>query len=215
MATALSYIVFLSPPLSSPQHIQQIANLPQTPPARPVAEDGPDEEEIQLDNGDEERVTSCCIVDSSTKEAIIDWAQSTAQKIKPIIPIIPTEPASTSNALREQYPVPYFVYGQAASRVFLENLLELDLTPSLPNATINGYKVKRWRDHLALLEAPGSTAAGKVYMVESEGQVEQLAEWLGFAFEVSQCSIKVDDGRQVEGNTFVCWWDKGELEDIG
>ncbi|KAL8823937.1 MAG: hypothetical protein Q9191_005432, partial [Dirinaria sp. TL-2023a] len=121
MAAPASYIVLLSPPLATPQHIQEIAGLPQTPAARPVDEEESDDEEPEVKENIGDKITSCCIVDSPTKDAISKWAQATGQRIKPMIPIIPTESASTANALRTRYPMPYFLYGDMASPHFLAN----------------------------------------------------------------------------------------------
>ena len=138
MATTTSYILLLRPPLATPQHIQDIAGLPQAPEARPVDEEDSDDEEAEANDGAADKITSCCVVDGPTKDAVAEWARATGQRIKPIIPIIPTEPASTANALRSSYPMPYFIYGESASPDFLANLLDLDPPPTLQHATAVG-----------------------------------------------------------------------------
>lgn len=216
MASTTSYIILLSPPLATPQHIQDIAGLPQAPEARPVDEEDSDDEEGEANDGAEDRITSCCVVDSPTKDAVSEWALSTGQRIKPIIPIIPTEPASIANALRTNYPVPYFLYGESASPHFLANLLDLGPRPTLQHATADRYHIKRWGKHHALIRgSEGSRAEGHVYMVRSEEEVAKLAEWAGFAYEVTKCLIRLHDDSTLEGNTFVYWWDPNELEDAG
>lgn len=215
MAATTSYIVLLSPPLATPQRIQEIAHLPQAPTVRPVDEEESDEEETEVKEDIEDRITTCCIVDSPTKDAISRWARSTGQRIKPIIPIIPTESASTANALRTSYPMPYFLYDHNASPDFLANSLNLDSAPALQHATVDGYCIRRWGKHQALIQgSQSSTAEGQMYMAKSEEEVEKLAEWAGFAYEVTQCQIRLDDGQRLKGNTFTFWWDTNELEDV-
>ena len=216
MTATTSYIVLLSPPLATPQHIQEIAHLPQAPAVRPIDEEESDDEGTEVNEEDiENRITSCCIIDGPTKDAITRWARSTGRRIRPIIPIIPTESASTANALRTSYPVPYFLYGDSASPDFLANLLGLDSTPTLQHATIDGCCIRRWGKHQALIQGPqGSRAEGQVYMARSEEEVEKFAEWAGFAYEATQCQISVDGDQRLEGNAFMFWWDTNELEDV-
>ncbi|KAL8821081.1 MAG: hypothetical protein Q9191_007384, partial [Dirinaria sp. TL-2023a] len=51
-----------------------------------------------------------------------------------------------------------------------------------------------------------------VYMARSEEEVEKLADWVGFAYEVTQCHFRLDDGQRLKGKTFTFWWDADELE---
>ena len=107
MAASTSYIVFLRPLSSTPEQIQELGSLPRLPEVRPVDEDGPDDEE-QGDEGTQSAgPTMCCVVNRSTKDAIMNWSRSTGKAIKPMIPILPTESAHITQAIRSGYPVPF------------------------------------------------------------------------------------------------------------
>ncbi|KAL8922564.1 MAG: hypothetical protein Q9208_005067 [Pyrenodesmia sp. 3 TL-2023] len=215
MATTTSYIVFLSPPLSTPEQIKEIGNLSHLPEVRPVNEEELDEE-IQ-ENQDEQlaRPTSCCVVDRSTKDAIVKWAYSNSKLIRPIIPIIPTESADTTQALRAGYPVPYFLYGSLESPALVQDILVLDQLPTLQSALVHGYEVRDWDRGRALVASTDTaTVEGRVYMVASEEAVELLADHYGFAFEAASCRITYQTGESVDGNVFRYRGDRLGLEDL-
>lgn len=93
MAATTSYIIFLSPPLSTAEQIQDIARLPQRPEIRAVAEEESDADESDDDEIDKygrraTASTSCCVVDCSTKDAVVEWARSSGVVLKLIISII-------------------------------------------------------------------------------------------------------------------------------
>lgn len=221
MATTTSYLVFLSPPLSTPQQIQEIGNLSQLPEVRPVngeeLDEGEDLGEEKQEDQDEQpaRPTCCCVVDRSTKDAIVKWACSNSESIRPIIPIIPTESADTIQALRTGYPVPYFLYGSLKSPALVQDILVLDQLPTLQRATVNGYEVRDWDRCRALVASTdAATLEGRVYMVASEEAVELLADHYGFAFEAASCRITYRTGERVGGNVFRYRGDRLGLEDL-
>lgn len=201
LAATTYYIFFLSPPLSTPEQVQEIGNLSQLPEVRPVNEDLDAEEQ----HGDEQPAgpTSCCVVDRSTKDAIVRWSRSLAKTILPIIPVIPTESADTTQALRASYPVPYFIYGAFKSPILLQNILGLEQPPFLQFAAVMGYESRRWDKDIALVaSAETAMIEGLVYVVPSEEVVGKLADQYGFAFEAVICQITLDNGESVEGNIF-------------
>ena len=176
-----------------------------------------DVDEGEVDNIDDElnnseaRVTSCCIVDGMARDAIVEWVHATGQQIKPLIP---NEPASTSKALRDNYPIPYFLYGATSSSDFLVNLWMLDQTPNLQRATLRGCQIKNWGPHKALVQdSSDSIAQGAVYNARSECEVEKLAEWMGFAYEAVKCDIVLASGEVIRGDAFIYWWEPSEFED--
>ncbi|KAL8744996.1 MAG: hypothetical protein Q9184_007928 [Pyrenodesmia sp. 2 TL-2023] len=221
MATTTSYIVFLSPPLSTPEQIQEIGNLSQLPKVRPVSGEEFDEgEQLGEENQDDQdeqlaQPTCCCMVDRSTKDAILKWACSNAISIRPIIPIIPTESADTTQALRAGYPVPYFLYGSLESPALVQDILVLDQLPTLQSATVKGYEVRDWdRGQAVVASTDAATVEGRVYMVPSEEAVELLADHYGFAFEAASCRITYRTGEDVDGNVFRYRGDRLGLEDL-
>ena len=214
MTTSTSYIVFLTGPLSSPEKIQEIARLPHPPAVRPVDEEEADDTNYEAEDQDVGRVTQCCLVNRQARDSLVDWARATDEHIHPIIPIIPTEPASTVKALRTAYPTPYFLYGTSSSPAFLANLFGHDRSPDLPNASLRGYRIKRWEGNQALVHGSGHDVVdGVIYMATSEAEVEKIAEWLGFAYEATPCDIILTSGEIFRGNVFIYWWEPYELEE--
>lgn len=215
MAATTSYIIFLSPPLSTPEQIQDIAQLSQPPEVRPVNEEGSEYEEQDGFEDQPTASTNCCVVDRSTKDAVVEWARSSGVDIKPIIPIIQTESADTANALRASYPVPYFLYGGLTSPNLLQNILELDRPPILQEAAIMGYEIKAWNGRDALVACNKvSSVQGQMYLVTSDAAVEKLADHVGFAFEVTPCQFIDASGENVAGNVFRYRGDRLGLEDL-
>ncbi len=219
MATTTSYIVFLSPPLSTPEQIQEIGNLSQLPEVRPVHEGDQDERgELDGEEQDDEktaRPTCCCVVDRSTKDAIVKWARSNSKLIRPLIPIIPTESADTTQALRAGYPAPYFLYSNLESPALVQTILALDQLPTSQLATVSGYELKDWNRGQALVASTDTaTVEGRVYLVASEEVVELLADHYGFAFEAVSCRITYQNGQNVDGNVFRYRGDRLGLEDL-
>lgn len=209
-----SYIVFLSGALSTPEKVQEIAHLSLPPAVQPVHEDKEDDADYEGDDTHEAPVTGCCVVDRAARDHLVGWAQSTGERIKPIIPLIPTEPASISKAFHAGYPVPYFIYSAPANHTFLANLLGYDQPPSLQRASIRGYQIKSWGSYKALINGvPDSIVNGTVYMARSEAEVVKLAEWMGFAYEAEKCDIVLTNGESIAGNAFVYCWEPSELED--
>ncbi|KAG7009761.1 hypothetical protein G7Y79_00001g000330 [Physcia stellaris] len=215
MAATTSYIIFLSPPLSTPEQIQDIARLPQRPEIRAINEEESDADE-QDEYGEQPAAsTSCCVVDRSTKDAIVEWARSSGVVLKPIIPIIQTESADTTVAHQDSYPVPYFLYGRLDSYALLRSILGLAQPPTLQRASVSDYETKTWDGKDALIpSATGRSVEGRVYMTISYDEVEKLADYEGFAFEVSKCHITYANGEVCEGNVFRYRGDRLGLEDL-
>lgn len=133
----------------------------------------------------------------------------------PIITIIPTESADTTQALRASYPIPYFLYGVLKSPILLQNILVLEQPPTLQSAALMEYELKRWNGDIAAVASVDTTRIeGQVYMVTSEEVVEMLADYYGFAFEAVICQIMFDDGGSVEGNIFRYRGDRLGLGDL-
>lgn len=221
MATTTSYIVFLSPPLSTPEQIQEIGNLSHIPEVRPVHEgdlhEGGELDDEEQDDHDEEaaRPTCCCVVNRSTKDAIVKWACSNSKLIRPVIPLIPTVSADTTQALCTGYPIPYFLYSDLESPALVQNVLALDQPPTSQLATVSGYELKDWDRGQALVASTHTARVeGRVYLVASEEAVELLADHYGFAFEAVSCRITYKNGQTVDGNVFRYRGDRLGLEDL-
>lgn len=99
----MSSIVILGDDLTSPEQIQEIANLASPPELVPCA---------SLDEDDEDDGTSpgCCKVDDYTKTQLLYWAKAGNKTIKNIFTFVQSKPADTSQALRS-YPVPSSTVG--------------------------------------------------------------------------------------------------------
>lgn len=215
MAASTSYIVFLRPPLSTPEQIQKLGSLRQLPEVRPVNEDEPDDEEQEDEGTHSAGPTSCCVVDRSTKDAIMNWSRSSGKAIMPMIPIIPTESADVAQALRSSYPIPYFLHNALTPPHLIQGILGLDQPPTLDFATVSGYGTKRRaRDTVLTACHDTATVGGQVYMVPSEEFVEMLADHYGFAFEAVPCEITLGSGEKVQGNLFGYRGDRLGLEDL-
>ena len=109
MTTSTSYVVFLTGPLSTPEKIQEIAPLPHPQAVRPADEEEANDTTYEAEDQNNGRVTKCCLVDRQARDPLFDWARATEEHIHPLIPVIPTEPASTTKALRTAYLTPYFL----------------------------------------------------------------------------------------------------------
>ena len=214
MAGTTSYLIFLSPPLSTPEQIKEICGLSQLPEVRPVEEAGLDDEEQDLRDGQGTTQSRCCIVDRSAKDAIVDWARSSGATIKPVIPIFLTEPADTTHAMHTRYPAPYFLSGALASSGLLQTLLDLEQVPVLQSARVEGYRIIPWNGKDALVASSGHNfVQGIIYMAQSEEEVEKLAEHEGFAFEVMPHIVNVN-GEVIEANLFRYRGEKLGLENL-
>ena len=215
MAASTSYIVFLRPPLSTPGQIQELGSPPPLPEVRPVNEGDPDDEEREDGGTQSARPTSCCVVDRSIKDAIMNWSRSSGNAIMPMIPILPTESADTTQAIRSGYPVPYFLHSALTPPALIQGILSLEQLPTLDFATVSGYQIRRRaRDTVLTSCHDRAIMGGQVYMVPSEEVVEMLADHFGFAFEAVPCEIALGSVEKVKGNLFRYRGDRLGLEDL-
>lgn len=118
-------------------------------------------------------------------------------------------------AHQDSYPVPYFLYGRLDSHALVQRILGLSQPPTLHRASISDYEIKDWDRKDALIPSTGGRRVeGRVYMIMSNDEVEKLADYEGFAFEVCKCHITYANGEKCEGNVFRYRGDRLGLEDL-
>jgi gamma-glutamylcyclotransferase (GGCT)/AIG2-like uncharacterized protein YtfP len=113
------------------------------------------------------------------------------------------------DAFRKQH---YFFYGTLMDAFNLAQVLELRDPPQLQPANIIGYRCAYWGPYPALLDGPpGATVHGKAYVVQSPVEEKRLQEYETERYKSRPCLIKLQDGGEVEGCTFLWNADKAEL----
>ncbi|KAL6714426.1 hypothetical protein ACLMJK_007849 [Lecanora helva] len=204
MSTITSYLIFLNSTLSSPEQIQEIANLDAPPVPRIaekvtkdyVPEDDHDDDDHEPASADETASPStgehdeteeqpdkqtCCQVSPSTLHALTTWAaEDPDRSLGMVISMAETNPASTINALGN-YPVPYFLYGTLSDQHFLAGKLEMGEEEieglMMRRGRIRGWKVRRWGQYGALVNGGEEEfVEGMVYEVKREEEQDKMAK---------------------------------------
>ena len=115
------------------------------------------------------------------------------------------------NAFRKE---PCFFYGTLMDPSVLAKVLKLRDPPTLVPANIVGYKCKRWGQYPALGDdLNGSVVEGKAYLVQTLTQRKRLEAYETDHYKIAPCLIKMQDGEEVVGNTFVWAGDEAELKE--
>jgi gamma-glutamylcyclotransferase (GGCT)/AIG2-like uncharacterized protein YtfP len=108
---------------------------------------------------------------------------------------------------RTQY---FFFYGSLMDAGQLRKVLQLQETPVLQPASIVGWDVKMWGQYPALVFKVNNITNGMAYEVQKEEHVEYLAHYETEVYRVKGCRIKLADGRELDGKTFI-WNAEEEL----
>lgn len=111
---------------------------------------------------------------------------------------------------------PYFFYGSLQHPVTLYNVLRYEVAVDdilLVPASITGLKIKMWGLYPALVDCPDNVVTGMVYKVKSQNHEQYLAYYETGNYTSRSVKIKLEDGREIDGKTFVWAGDTNELED--
>lgn len=106
---------------------------------------------------------------------------------------------------RPQY---FFFYGSLMDAKQLRKVLQLDETPTLQPASIVGWDIMLWGQYPALVFKANTITHGMAYEVQKEEYVESLMRYETDAYRVKGCKIKLADGRELGGKTFI--WNAGK-----
>jgi hypothetical protein len=222
--TRTIYFLKLEGPISTPQKVQNVANLSTIP-------------ESHQGSG-EEGDAVFCKVDGRTKKTIEDWSSTQTEiNFRPLFvpegkaykefsphslyPTLgkdttlpqyrPQDPhllgtAPSFGQAHDDFPVWYFFYGTLADIPKLQSLLLLpeEEQPVLYEASVIGGKVETWGNgkYNALVNGPETRCVkGSAYQVMTEEHEDALRKYETSAYEVVRCLIKVG-GTTVEGCTF-------------
>ncbi|KAI4127046.1 MAG: hypothetical protein LQ338_003415 [Usnochroma carphineum] len=108
--------------------------------------------------------------------------------------------------MQNQYPVWYFFYGTLAEDGGgkLMDLLSLEESAQLVEATVEGGEVKSWGGkYKALVDGhPDASVPGWAYLVDSSEHEETLRCYESEKYEVVRCTITLRDERRIGGLTF-------------
>ena len=112
----------------------------------------------------------------------------------------------------KRFPKPYFFYGSLMDPTRLSSVLGLHEKPSLRPATVIGYRLMLWGPYPALVSAAGQEGAkvpGLMYEVQSLGEAAKLQRYETNNYGPKRCTIKLDDGTKLSGDTFMWNADRG------
>lgn len=99
-----------------------------------------------------------------------------------------------------------FFYGTLTLPHILGRVLALESAPTLTEASITGYEIKRWGPYPALVASRDAKVQGKVCKIWTEDQLEALQRYETRNYKPERCKISVNGVEEpVEGWTFV--WD--------
>lgn len=105
---------------------------------------------------------------------------------------------------RPQY---FFFYGSLMDAGQLRKVLRLQETPVLQSASIVGWDTMLWGQYPALVFKVNNITHGMAYEVQKKEHVEYLTRYETEAYRVKGCMIKLADGRELAGKTFI--WNAG------
>lgn len=105
-----------------------------------------------------------------------------------------------------------FLYCTLMDPVQLQKVLQLENTPTLQPATIVGWKIMLWGQYPALVFKPGNVIHGMAYEVQKESHMKYLYYYETEAYKVKGCNIKLGNGTEVLGETFIYNGDKNLLK---
>jgi gamma-glutamylcyclotransferase (GGCT)/AIG2-like uncharacterized protein YtfP len=104
----------------------------------------------------------------------------------------------------------YFFYGSLMDARQLRKVLQLQETPVLQAASIVGWDIMMWGHYPALIFKANNITNGVAYEVQKMKHVEYLMNYETEAYKVKGCMIKLADGRELAGKTFI-WNAEKEL----
>ncbi|RDL41347.1 uncharacterized protein BP5553_01326 [Venustampulla echinocandica] len=108
---------------------------------------------------------------------------------------------------RPQY---FFFYGSLMDARQLRKVLQLEETPVLQSASITGWDIMMWGQYPALIFKPNNITHGMAFEVQKGVHVEYLTCYESETYRLKGCRIKLADGRELPGKTFI-WNGANEL----
>ena len=102
----------------------------------------------------------------------------------------------------------FFFYGSLMDAGQLRRVLQLQETPVLQSASIVGWDIMLWGQYPALVFKINNTTHGMAYEVQKKEHIEYLTRYETEAYRVKGCMIKLADGRELSGKTFI--WNAGK-----
>jgi gamma-glutamylcyclotransferase (GGCT)/AIG2-like uncharacterized protein YtfP len=106
-----------------------------------------------------------------------------------------------------------FLYGTLMDPVQLQKVLQLENRPTLQPASIVGWKLMLWGQYPALVFQPGNIIHGMAYEVQKESHMVYLKYYETKAYRVKGCNIKLGNGTEVLGETFIYNGDENLLKE--
>lgn len=107
---------------------------------------------------------------------------------------------------QDEYPVPYFLYGDLAKVDTLVEVCDMVREPFVVDAEVKDGEVKYWKgERKALVDGEGARVEGKMYVVKNREEEDMLREYVGSHFEVVRCVMRFVAGGQgylMRGLTF-------------
>ena len=173
-----------------------------------------------------------CLVDASTREAILAWLGSQKSPFQPtfvrysqaekalssyspfltlgVDTTLPqhrlTSSSSTPSPAQDEYPVWYFSYGTLADGAVLRRLLDDDIAPVYRPARVLGGELTTWGEkYKALVNAysKGAAVEGSAFLVRTAAEEDALRCYETDRYEVVRCTMEMlDDGTSVMGLSF-------------
>jgi hypothetical protein len=82
-------------------------------------------------------------------------------------------------------------------------VLRLNDLPTLQVTSIVGWKMMLWGEYPALIFKPGNVVYGMTCEIQKELHFELLKNYETEAYKIKGCRIKLADGMEVLGETFI------------
>ncbi len=102
----------------------------------------------------------------------------------------------------------FFFYGSLMDARQLRKILQLQETPVLQSASIVGWDIMLWGQYPVLIFKANTVTYGMAYEDHKEEHVEYLMRYETDAYRVKGCEIKLANGRELAGKTFI--WNAGK-----
>ncbi|KAH8803425.1 hypothetical protein F5884DRAFT_507470 [Xylogone sp. PMI_703] len=108
----------------------------------------------------------------------------------------------------------YFFYGTMMNQETLQKALGLSEPPRLLPCKIIGYHCMFWGEYPALVDGkPGEPVHGMAYQIQSPEEDKQLRSFETDKYEITQCLVEFEDGKEVVANTFKWIGDLAKLKE--
>ncbi|CRG82977.1 hypothetical protein PISL3812_00325 [Talaromyces islandicus] len=109
---------------------------------------------------------------------------------------------------------PYFFYGTLSDPSMLRDVLGLQSGPKFRPASILVYECKLWGPYPALIDAPGLSAEGAVYHVQTVEHGERLAAYETDNYQARPCRIHYLDKEEPSQDLGYTFMFVGNTQDL-